>query len=149
MTEVEMLKAELELAVASHPFRNATPTDHPATGDDLVDRLRGIYRTKINDGAGPLNGLDYFERRFGVGAVSHEAADRIEALMAEVDRLRARVAELEPEAARWEWYAVLAGTPGEAALQRRLRLRADAETMHIRAAIDKAAREAGEATWLS
>ena len=25
----------------------------------------------------------------------------------------------------------------------------DAETMHIRAAIDKAAREAGEATWLS
>lgn len=73
----------------------------------------------------------------------------VPALLAEVDRLRARVAELEPDAARWEWYAVLIGTPGEAALQRYIRLHDDAETMHIRAAIDKAARETGEATWLS
>lgn len=108
---------------------------------------------EIREGVGRMRScLDLTNLMLGISARDELHEDQMEFLadlLAEVDHLRARVAELEPEAARWEWYAVLAGTPGEAALQRYLRLLADAETMTYRAAIDKAAREAGEATWLS
>ena len=42
--------------------------------NDLVDRLNGKYRVPINDGAGLLNGLDYFERQFPTSPLAKEAA---------------------------------------------------------------------------
>jgi hypothetical protein len=65
------------------PAENLAPT-----GDSLVDRLRGIYTVPVNDGAGPLNGVDTFARAFSVGQIQHEAAD-------EIEHLRDRIAELE------------------------------------------------------
>lgn len=53
---------------------------------ELVDRLRGIYRVKITDGLGPVEGSadpndpDHFVRVFETTPISKEAADRIEAL---------------------------------------------------------------------
>lgn len=55
---------------------------------DIVKRLRGIYRIPVNDGGGLLNGSDTFERRFEPTPIMVEAA-------AEIEALRARVAELE------------------------------------------------------
>jgi hypothetical protein len=51
--------------------------------NDLVDRLRGIYRIPVNDGAGKLGGKDYFERKFDASnlpAIHAEAANEIERL---------------------------------------------------------------------
>jgi HAMP domain-containing protein len=59
----------------------------------LVERLRGIYRLGVNDGAGLLNGSDTFTRKFETPPIQHEAADAIEALEAEVGRLRAELEE--------------------------------------------------------
>jgi hypothetical protein len=46
----------------------------------LTERLRGIYRLGVNDGAGLLDGKDTFTRDFGTTPIKSEAADRIEAL---------------------------------------------------------------------
>lgn len=48
----------------------------------LVERLRGIYRLGVNDGAGLLNGKDTFTRQFETPPIQRQAADRIEALEA-------------------------------------------------------------------
>ncbi len=47
---------------------------------DIVDRLRGKVRVPVNDGAGPLNGQDFFERTFPASKTAMEAADEIERL---------------------------------------------------------------------
>lgn len=51
----------------------------PAT---LVERLRGIVRVPVNDGAGLLDGKDFFERSFPTSNLAREAADEIERLTA-------------------------------------------------------------------
>lgn len=55
---------------------------------DLVNRLRGIYTIPVNDGAGPLDGSDTFARAFPVPPINGEAADEIEQLRQEVERLK-------------------------------------------------------------
>ena len=47
---------------------------------DLVDRLRGQYHLRVNDGAGPLNGSMTFSREFKTPPIQHEAAAEIERL---------------------------------------------------------------------
>jgi hypothetical protein len=47
---------------------------------NLVDRLRGIYRVPVNDGAGPLNGSMTHTRKFETPPIQHEAAATIERL---------------------------------------------------------------------
>lgn len=49
----------------------------------LVERLRGIYRTPVNDGAGPLNGSYEHVRQFETVPIQHAAADLIDRLTAE------------------------------------------------------------------
>lgn len=49
---------------------------------DLVQRLRGIYTTSVNDGAGT------YTLTFPATSINLEAADEIERLRAEVERLR-------------------------------------------------------------
>jgi hypothetical protein len=51
---------------------------------DIVDRLRGIYRIPVNDGAGLLNGKDEYVRQFETSPIQHEAADLIERLRNEL-----------------------------------------------------------------
>jgi len=46
----------------------------------LIERLRGLIRVPVNDGAGLLDGKDFFERQFPASKIALEAADRIEAL---------------------------------------------------------------------
>lgn len=53
----------------------------------LVDRLRGKVILAVNDGCGPLNGSDYFERSFPASKQAMEAADVIEQLCAALDPL--------------------------------------------------------------
>jgi len=48
---------------------------------DIVERLRGRVRIPVNDGAGLLDGKDFFERAFPASKAAIEAAD-------EIDRLR-------------------------------------------------------------
>ena len=66
------------------------------TPNTLTERLRGLIRVPVNDGAGLLDGKDFFERSFPTSNLAREAADRIEALDAalrgatyENDRLQA------------------------------------------------------------
>ena len=47
---------------------------------DIVERLRGKVRVPVDDGAGLLNGLDFFERTFPTSKAALEAADEIERL---------------------------------------------------------------------
>lgn len=54
---------------------------------DIVDRLRGKVRVPVNDGAGLLNGQDFFERSFPASKMAMEAADEIERLRDQVARL--------------------------------------------------------------
>ncbi len=49
---------------------------------DIVDRLRGKVRVPVNDGAGLLDGKDFFERTFPTSNLAREAADEIERLRA-------------------------------------------------------------------
>lgn len=93
--EIDRLKAGLDQAVKAHPFHGCALPEAEYTGDDMVDRLRGIYRQKINDGDGLLNGKDYWESRFAVGALSLDAADRIESLKAELAEARKDSARLD------------------------------------------------------
>ena len=94
--ELAEVRAEIKTLEDANPFRNTKPSNHEPTGNDIIDRLRGIYRTPINDGAGPLNGKDYYERRFAVGKLSHQAADEIESL-------RASLAEARADSERINW----------------------------------------------
>ena len=55
---------------------------------DIVERLRGKVRVPVNDGAGLLNGLDYFERTFPTSKAAMEAADEIEKLREQLVQLR-------------------------------------------------------------
>jgi len=50
------------------------------TPNTLIERLRGLIRVPVNDGAGLLDGKDFFERQFPASKIALEAADRIEAL---------------------------------------------------------------------
>ena len=52
------------------------------TPNTLIERLRGLIRVPVNDGAGLLDGKDFFERQFPASRIALEAADRIEALEA-------------------------------------------------------------------
>jgi hypothetical protein len=70
---------------------DTSPQTDAAALSDLTDRLRGIYRIPVNDGAGPLNGSMVFERRFETPRIHHEAADTIDRLTRE---LAAQAAEL-------------------------------------------------------
>ena len=61
--------------------------------ETLPDRLRGIYRIPITDGLGPAGGEepynpDVFVRRFDTPPIQHEAADEIDRLMDEIERLQ-------------------------------------------------------------
>jgi len=47
---------------------------------DIVDRLRGKVRVPVNDGAGLLDGKDFFERTFPTSKAAMEAADEINML---------------------------------------------------------------------
>jgi hypothetical protein len=60
-----------------------TPTDV----QELIDRLRGIYRIPITDGCGPIEGSMTFERRFATSPIQHEAADALTALRLDVQRI--------------------------------------------------------------
>ena len=51
---------------------------------DIVERLRGKVRVPVNDGAGLLNGKDFFERSFPASKSALEAADEIERLRAQL-----------------------------------------------------------------
>lgn len=53
--------------------------------ETLCERLRGVVRIPVNDGAGPLNGSNEFVRQFETGPINHVAARTIERLMAERD----------------------------------------------------------------
>lgn len=46
----------------------------------ILERLRGTVRVPVKDGAGPLNGQDFFERSFPSSQLAKDAADRIEEL---------------------------------------------------------------------
>lgn len=84
VAERDRLRSELEAVrrrVGDAYFRDSSvDSTHEPTGDDLLDRLRGIYTIPVNDGAGLLNGKDTFTRRFPALPINLEAADRIERL---------------------------------------------------------------------
>lgn len=86
---VQELEFQLNAAIESHPFKNTMVSSHVATGNSLVDRLRGIYETPIRDGGGPINGSMVMSRRFPVGELSYQAAD-------EIERLTAQLAQYKP-----------------------------------------------------
>jgi hypothetical protein len=50
------------------------------TPNTIIERLRGIVRVPVNDGAGLLDGKDFFERTFPTSQLAKDAADRIEEL---------------------------------------------------------------------
>ena len=88
MSEVERLRAELDAIRARvHDAYLRDPGEgnpHESTGDDLIDRLRGVYTIPVNDGAGPLNGSMTFTRKFPTLPLNVEAAAEILVLRAEV-----------------------------------------------------------------
>ena len=63
---------------------------------DIVERLRGKVRVPVNDGAGLLDGKDFFERSFPTSKAAIEAADEIERLRQEVSRLSEQTVEWYP-----------------------------------------------------
>jgi hypothetical protein len=90
VAEVLHQKAHVEVLKATIPdWRTQEESQAEETGDSLVDCLRGIYTSPINDGAGPLNGKMTFTRRFAVGKIQHDAADEIMRLRAELHRISA------------------------------------------------------------
>lgn len=60
---------------------------------DIVERLRGKVRVSVNDGAGLLDGLDYFERQFPTSKAAMEAAAEIERLRNQLVNARADAIE--------------------------------------------------------
>jgi hypothetical protein len=78
------------------------------TPNTLIERLRGTFRVPVKDGAGLLDGKDFFERTFPSCQLAREAADEIERLTAalegsvavpaddaEIARLRAALDEIK------------------------------------------------------
>jgi hypothetical protein len=61
------------------------------TPNTLIERLRGLIRVPVNDGAGLLDDKDFFERQFPASRIALEAAARIEALEAALRLARARI----------------------------------------------------------
>jgi len=59
------------------------------TPNTLIERLRGLIRVPVNDGAGLLDDKDFFERQFPASRIALEAAARIEALEAALRRIDA------------------------------------------------------------
>ncbi|MBP2230769.1 hypothetical protein J2847_004078 [Azospirillum agricola] len=57
-------------------------TEKPPVPATLIERLRGVVRIPVNDGAGLLDGKDFFERHFPASKLALEAAARIEELEA-------------------------------------------------------------------
>jgi len=91
--EVRKIQAELDAVKARvgdvYLREPAEPvSDRPETGDSLLDRLHGIYTIPVNDGAGPLNGKNAFTRRFPLLPINLIAADEIERLRGDRDRMR-------------------------------------------------------------
>jgi len=96
---VKELEIKIDAAVDANPFAKVKPSEHSPVADDMVNKLRGIYRTVLPDKDADLfNGTGICESRYADGALSHQAADRMEALLAEVELLRA-------DAARFRWLA--------------------------------------------
>lgn len=54
---------------------------------DIVERLRGKVRVPVNDGAGLLDGKDFFERSFPTSKAAMEAADEIERLRTSLKKI--------------------------------------------------------------
>jgi hypothetical protein len=57
------------------------------TPNTLIERLRGLIRVPVNDGAGLLDGKDFFERSFPTSNLAREAAARIEQLEAALRKI--------------------------------------------------------------
>ena len=58
---------------------------------DIVERLRGKVRVPVNDGAGLLDGRDFFERTFPTSKAAMEAADEIERLRHALQATQGRI----------------------------------------------------------
>ena len=58
---------------------------------DIIERLRGKIRVPVNDGAGLLDGKDFFERSFPTSKVAMEAADEIERLRIVLQAMRGQI----------------------------------------------------------
>jgi hypothetical protein len=78
------------------------------TPNTLIERLRGLIRVPVNDGAGLLNDKDFFERQFPASKIALEAAARIEALEAALREAERFVAYLANET---DGHFVGSGTP--------------------------------------
>jgi hypothetical protein len=67
--------------------------------NDIVDRLRGIYRIPITDGLGAVKGSEEpdneneFVRKFETPPIQKEAADEIEELRVKVEELETSIEE--------------------------------------------------------
>lgn len=65
----------------------------PPETQDLIDRLRGIYRIPITDGLGAVgageepDNPEHFVRRFETPPIQHQAAAVIEVLLAKIYNL--------------------------------------------------------------
>ena len=73
------------------------PSSHEATGNSLIDRLRGIYTVPINDGCGPLNGRMEATRRFPAMSIQLDAANRIAELEARVACVNEPFRDVDPD----------------------------------------------------
>lgn len=71
---------------------HSQPTN--ASGLDIVEQLRGKVRVPVNDGAGLLDGKDFFERTFPTSKAAMEAADEIDRLRAELASARKALEEI-------------------------------------------------------
>jgi hypothetical protein len=74
--------------------------------NDVLERLRGIYRVPVNDGAGPLNGSHEYVRQFDTSKlppIHGEAATEIESLrrLLAYAVARTRFHEALPGAHKW------------------------------------------------
>ena len=131
--DVARLTAERDAAnVALGDWRAQPTTFHKPTGDSLIDRLRGIYTIPGAETAGPLEGQFVYTRRFGVGAINHEAADRIE-------QLKIYAARLAADKERLDWIDMSPMSP-EAIVRRWLE---HGVGYTVRRAIDDARESAG------
>ena len=72
----------------------------------LVDRLRGIYTTPVDDGAGLLDGKDTFTVSYEPTPINLEAAD-------EIERLKQLVLDNVKDRNIWRGRAIHLGWRGE------------------------------------
>lgn len=69
----------------------------------LVERLRGIFRVPVKDGAGLLDGKDFFERTFPSSQLARDAADEIERLKNDLEDAQIEIRNLGNTGARgWQ-----------------------------------------------